>query len=151
MNPRKLCFFYTGDVSLYFWNHTLSNVCIHKHTYISVSSLPWNLNYLKEKLQWMHSNRTSHLLFTSTFQSFKSGSFLIFPELLDSNRLRIKTPKEKVMYTQGKKQNPLCQVHLCSLKDMQNPFQTGRGTDPCLRPFLIQLPSVSIQSVLFSS
>lgn len=59
----------------------------------------------------MHSNRTSHLLFTSTFQSFKSGLFLIFPEVLDSNRLSMKIPTEKLMYTQqAEKQNPLHQV-----------------------------------------
>lgn len=72
---------------------------IHKHTYTSVFSLPRNLNYVKEKLKWMRSNRTSHLLFTSTFQSFKSGLFPIFPEVLDSNRLSMKIPTEKLMYT----------------------------------------------------
>lgn len=103
----------------------MSNVCIHKHTHISVFSLPWNLNYLKENLQWMHSNHTSHLLFTSTFYSFKSDLFLI-PKVLDSNRLSMKIPTEKVMYTQGEKAKPSLPSPPIQLKEMQNPFQTEK-------------------------
>lgn len=84
----------------------------------------------------MHSNRASHLLFPSTFQSFRSGLFLIFPEVLDSNRLGMKIPTGKLMYTQGEeKQNPLCQVHLSSLKVAAGNAEALSETDSSLRPF----------------
>lgn len=73
----------------------------------------------------MHSNHTSHLLFTSTFYSFKSDLFLI-PKVLDSNRLSIKIPTEKVMYTQGEKAKPSLPSPPIQLKEMQNPFQTEK-------------------------
>lgn len=55
------CLFYIRDVNSYFWNHTLSNIYMCKHTYTSVFSFSRNLNYVKEKLKQLNSNCTEDL------------------------------------------------------------------------------------------
>lgn len=75
----------------------------------------------------MHSNHASHLLLTSTFQSFKSGLFPISPEVLDSNRLSIKIPTEQVMYTQGEKSQTLsAKSTYPALRKCRIPFKQRR-------------------------